>query len=562
MSLKLFDAFGKPAIDIDLNKEINRGGEGALFEYPARKEEVVKVYHDRGTLSTKVLSELMRLPDNFIKPLELFYDKQGFLKALSMKYLDTHRLHLLASIFNGPAATKAGFTEPIKQAIYASIVHSLVEAHKVGVVIGDLNPYNIFVSNKAEVYFIDVDSFQTKSRPHSGVMLPDIRDWVYSHISEKSDYYAISVMVFQLFTHLHPFKGVHKKIQKLEDRVFSKISVLSGDPDLIIPSFYEPFMDGVVKDEFVRIFQKDERFIPNVARGQVYTQSRIPVHKVSALVQAIAEGELTIRVIDIGVEDFDCSDNFFYIRKNTAIFTIYSTRTPGTYEKYCVSEQSQDCILGNTNVVITRHSRLYYCTPQGETEVKNFITPLNSFGHTNGSKVIYFDGRDDSYYLLDVDQILSGHIYQHKDVIYTKSITVQTGIVQSVLGNKWILDISLGNLRTLRTNVAVMDVYITPSGGYGVLEAKVGSQVEHHLFAVKGMKVELGSKLNSMSIIAEKGDHLYIPANGAMEVYRKADLAKVASIACKYVNEQTVLRCCNAGILALTGDTLYLLNKS
>jgi len=558
--MTLYDEYGKPSLTIDPSKEINRGGEGTIYEHPAMTGQVIKVYHQRGNLDQKVLKELMQLPDNFIKPLELFFDKQGFLKGLSMKYLDTHRLYLLANIFSKPAATKAGFTEKVKQDIYASLVSCLVSAHKLGIVIGDLNPYNVFVSNKAEVYFIDVDSFQTRSRPHSGVMLPEIRDWMYSHICDKSDYYALSVMVFQLFTHLHPYKGVHRKVQKLEDRVIQRISVLSGDPELIIPSFYEPFMDAMVRDEFFRIFQNAERFLPNVARGMVYPTT--PVAKVATFVQAIKEGELTIRTVDIDVEDFNCSDRFFYTRKDTEQFTIYRSTGPGAWNRYHVYTQAEGCILGNTNVVVTKYSTLYLLSTGGaDIEVKNFRVPPNSFMHINGKSAIYFDERNDAYYLLNVDQTLDSHIEVHKDTIYTKSITCQTGLVQSVMGNKWILDISAGVLRTLRTTVNVTDVFIVPSGEYGVVEVKSNSQVEHHLFAVKGMRVLLGPKLNGMSIIAEKGDHLYIPTNGAIDVYRKSDLAEVATIACKYVNEQSVLRCCNSGILCLTAGTLYLINK-
>jgi len=559
--MTLYDGYGKIALSVDTNKEINRGGEGTLYEHPKDSHQVIKVYHQRGNLSLQTLQELMVLPDNFIKPLELFYDKQGFLKGLSMKYLDTHKLHLLATIFSKPTATKAGFTEKVKQDIYAGMIASMIQAHKLGIVIGDFNPYNIFVSNKAEVYFIDVDSFQTKSRPHSGVMLPEIRDWLYNHIDDKSDYYALSVMVFQMFTHLHPYKGIHRKVQKFEDRVIRKISVLSNDPDLVIPAFYEPFSDRRVTDQFIKIFQDAERFVPNVSGG-VYTNAHVPVGKVSSFIQAIKEGELTVRTINLDVEDFDATDSFFYTRKDTDTFTIYRSTGPGAYAKHHVSTKAEGCILGNTNVVITRYSKLYNCTQQGEEEVKNFLIPSGSFGHTSNGKSIYFDSGSDSFIIIAVDQILNGHISSTMGSIYTKSVVVQTGIVQTVVGSKFIIDISLGHMTTLRTATNATDVYLCPSGKYGVIESKLGSQVEHFLFAVKGMRVELGPKLNGMCIIAERGDHLYIPTNGAMDVYRKSDLAKIATIACRFVTEQSVLRICNSGILCLTAGTLYLFNKS
>ena len=133
--MKLYDANSKPVLDIDTSKEINRGGEGAIYEHPTNPNVVVKVYHQNGNLTEQVLRELIKLPDNFIKPLELFYDKQMRVKGLSMKYLDTHKLVLLANIFNKAAASKGGFTDFIKTRIWENIVLSVLEAHKVEVVL-------------------------------------------------------------------------------------------------------------------------------------------------------------------------------------------------------------------------------------------------------------------------------------------------------------------------------------------------------------------------------------------------------------------------------------------
>lgn len=553
--MKLYNEQGVSLVDVDTSKEINRGGEGVIYEYPNRPTEVIKVYHAVGTLSTKVLTELMQLPNNFIKPLELFYDKQKRIKGLSMKYLDTHQLTLLSNIFNKASALKAGFTDKIKETIYANMCNSLLEAHRIGIVIGDLNPYNIFVNNKGEVYFIDVDSFQTASRAHSGTMLPEIRDWVFPKITENSDYFAAAIMVFQLFTHVHPYKGVHKTIKTLEERMIKRISILSNDKNLIVPSFFEPFADMKVDMEFHEIFHEDKRYLPHI--GKVYTNAFVPK---SSLVQSITEGDLVIKTISLDVEDFDCTNNYFYVRKDTDQFTVYECRLHGNYTKHR-EFTAHKCFLGNTNVVYVLYDRLYNATPANAELIHNFIEPFNSFMFYHAGKAIYFDGSTDTYSLLNIDDILNTtRINYHKEVIYTKSITVHSGILQNVLGTKWIIDISSG-MKVLRTNFNISDVYMCPSGKYGVLELISNNLTEHHLFSVTGMSVKLELKLDGMLRIAEKGDHLYFPANGAMEVYRKLDLAKVATIACKYVNEQSVLKACNAGILCFTGTTLYLLNK-
>lgn len=560
--MKLYDSVGKPSMDIDTSKEINRGGEGAIYEHPTTSNEVIKVYHTNGNLTEKVLKELMKLPDNFIKPLELFYDKQKRVKGLSMKYLDTHKLVLLAHIFNKAAASKAGFTNAIKKGIWENMILSITDAHREGIVIGDLNPYNIFVSTKAEVYFIDVDSFQTITRPHSGVMLAEIRDWLHNGITAESDSFAASIMLFQLFTHVHPYKGIHSKVKTLEERMIKRMSILSGDKDIIIPSFYEPFANKPTVEQFIEVFQNDKRFFPMLGgnmRAMTYTQTTIPV---ASMVQAITEGEMVIRTISIDVEDFDCTDELFYIRKDTDKFTIYSCRAKGDYTRMS-EHQGQAIFLGHTNVVLLHFGRLYNATGGIEELIHNFVEPLNSFMFYQAGKAIYFDGSSDTYCLLNINEILnSTKISFTRDTIYTKSVAITSGgILQSVMGMKWILDISGNTLKTLRTNLNIQDVYMVSSGRFGVAELKTNSGMEHHLFTVEGMQVTLGPKLNGMLHFAHKGDYLYIPSSGALEVYRTLDLAKVATIACKYVNEQSILRSCNAGILCLTAGTLYLLNK-
>lgn len=553
--MKLYNEQGISLVDVDISKEINRGGEGAIYEYPHRPTEVIKVYHTTGSISTKVLSELMQLPNNFIKPLELFYDKQKRIKGLSMKYLDTHSLTLLSNIFSKAAALKGGFTDKIKELIYANLCTNVLQAHNVGIIVGDLNPYNIFVNNKGDVYFIDVDSFQTPSRHHSGTMLPEIRDWIFPNVTEKSDYFAAAIMTFQLFTHVHPYKGMHKSVKSLEERMIKRMSLLSNDKDIVVPSFYEPFV-GAVNSEFYDIFQKDKRFLPKVGNAVMQQVTRLPTMQI----QTVTEGDLVIKIIAIDIEDFDCSNNYFYIRKDTDQFTVYDCKTQGNYTAHKQFE-AHKCFLGDANIVYVLYGKLYNALT--EELIHNFIEPFNSFMHYHAGKVIYFDGSTDTYSLLIIDEILnSTRISYHRESIYTKSIIVNLGIVQNVMGMKWIVDISLSVVKTLRTNLNIIDVYMCPSGNYGVLEIKSNNVTEHHLFAVTGMVIKTVLKLDGMLHFAEKGDYLYFPASGAMEVYRKLDFAKIATIACKYVNEQSVLKACNAGILCFTGTTLYLLNKT
>ena len=47
-----------------------------------------------------------------------------------------------------------------------NLTKELQALHSLGIVIGDLNQYNLFFSKKAEILFVDVDSYQTKDNNH------------------------------------------------------------------------------------------------------------------------------------------------------------------------------------------------------------------------------------------------------------------------------------------------------------------------------------------------------------------------------------------------------------
>lgn len=544
-------------LTLDTSKEINRGGEGAIYEHPSDKSLVIKVYHTTGSLSAIILQELMKLPDNFIKPLELYYDTKGALKGLSMKYLDTNKLILLSHVFNKGTAAKLGYTPPIKNKIYVNLCNGLVQAHRAGIVIGDFNPYNIFVNTSGEVFFIDVDSFQTHSKPHSGVMLPEIRDWLTHNIDQKTDYYALSVLVFQLFTHVHPYKGIHPKYKSLEERVVRHVSLLSGDKDLIIPAFYQP-LDKLSNLEFHAIFQEDKRAIPQLS---AWSGPVIAPQVILNTAVVYKEGDLTVKVLDTNVEEIDSIGVRFYTRKRRK-YVIYYQLSPGIANEKTPPITGDDVILGKTNTVIAENNTLTYYSPILVTKITNFNPAVNSFAHKHNGKMIFFEPDTDTYSLLDTDKILNGKsIGFQKGTIFVKSIGVTNGIVQTIPSMKAILDISQGVLKTVRTNLNVTDIHLTPSGAFGCVSIKDNKGVKSHLCKIDGMKLELGPEVDGMCSIAEAGDYLYVPADKALHVHRKFDMGRIAVLPCKYIDEQSVLKHCNAGILCLTGDILYLMKK-
>jgi len=238
--IKLYDSKGSSRFQVDISQEIDRGGEGSIIPHPKEKMQVLKIYHDGITpnITQQTWSYLNQLDNRFIKPLELFYNDSGTVLGFSMNLLDSSYFRI-SQIFTKSQCAKLGISESVKNKISKELVSVISEAHSKDIVIGDFNPYNIFINPKGDIQILDVDSFETPVLKHSGRLLNEIRDHYYlGKVSHESDYFSLAVNIFRVFTYVHPYKGIHKTWKQLEERAIKRISVLRNDPDLVIPAFY------------------------------------------------------------------------------------------------------------------------------------------------------------------------------------------------------------------------------------------------------------------------------------------------------------------------------------
>lgn len=121
----------------------------------------------------------------------------------------------------------------------------------------DGNEFNYMVTNKHdEVYFIDVNSFQTPHFPADAIM-PSIRDWHVArdpktnfHVWTKlSDWYSFAIISFYMFTAIHPFKGRHPQFTNMKtlmtDQMLACKSVLDPATQYPLGAVYQPFEDVI-----------------------------------------------------------------------------------------------------------------------------------------------------------------------------------------------------------------------------------------------------------------------------------------------------------------------------
>lgn len=126
----------------------------------------------------------------------------------------------------------------------------------------DLNELNILVKDTTfdDVYFIDVDSYQTKSFPATAIM-DSIRDRHATSYTNNTDWFSYGILSFQLFTGIHPFKGKHNKYSLLDDRMLHNISVFNKEVS-IPPIVSLTSIPQVYKDWYIALFEEGKRLGP------------------------------------------------------------------------------------------------------------------------------------------------------------------------------------------------------------------------------------------------------------------------------------------------------------
>lgn len=88
-------------VDIRNSKEIAAGGEGRILEHPTIANRVIKIYHTpRSNGFAKHLETLAMLPDNFIKPIEIYYDGNNKVAGFDMLYVKLSDFWLFNNLFN------------------------------------------------------------------------------------------------------------------------------------------------------------------------------------------------------------------------------------------------------------------------------------------------------------------------------------------------------------------------------------------------------------------------------------------------------------------------------
>ena len=141
--------------------------------------------------------------------------------------------------------------------------------HSHGILIVDLNEMNFLVApDFGNVYFIDVDSYQTAHYPATALM-DSIRDRHSSGFTPLTDWFSFGIISFQMLVGIHPYKGKHPDLGTLDERMHANVSVLNAA--VTIPAVCQPFsvIPTAYREWYMALFERGERVPPPEATGTI-----------------------------------------------------------------------------------------------------------------------------------------------------------------------------------------------------------------------------------------------------------------------------------------------------
>lgn len=240
------------------------GGEAEVY---LKNDVAYKIYHNPAKMiPEKKIRELQLLNDrsNIITPKQIVYDLNDSPIGFGMTFI--HNAEPICKLFTNSFKNNNNITEQDVNSLIQIIQDTIDFIHRYNCVIVDLNELNLLVPDSYnDVFFIDVDSYQTPSFRATAIMNA-VRDPLVTNNqwSFASDWFAFAVVSFQLWIGIHPYKGSHPSYNKKEwlQRMQDGVSIF--DPQSTLPRMCNS-LDIIPTSHYEwlkAVFTKNERCSP------------------------------------------------------------------------------------------------------------------------------------------------------------------------------------------------------------------------------------------------------------------------------------------------------------
>ncbi|HNC58880.1 MAG TPA: hypothetical protein PLP33_25875 [Leptospiraceae bacterium] len=286
-------------VKLDQSNFIASGGQAEVFGIGSK---VYKIYTDPKFLIPKLkIQELSVLSEPYIiKPQKLVFDERDREVGYSAFRIpkNSHQLvQLYTKTFKADKKLDLNKCLEIVDFIRKGYLH----IHKHNILVVDGNENNFIVSEDFKiVYFLDVDSYKTKTFPPVAVM-PSIQDYSATgsnnryDATENTDWYSFGIVSFNLITNIHPFKGKYQpfegsnipKDERLFERMKQNISVFN--PNVTYPKAQVLDFNLIPKsyrDWYEAVFDKGLRCKP----PDSFTASAQPLQPIKKAVSSVRFG--------------------------------------------------------------------------------------------------------------------------------------------------------------------------------------------------------------------------------------------------------------------------------
>ena len=391
--MEIYIQGNKNKIKLDKRHFISQGGEGSIF---ARRGIVYKIYtNPKSMIPHAKIKELSSIKNsNVIKPERIVLDNRQKPVGYTMKHISN--TYALCQIFPKAFRDRTGMDTKNVLELIQKMQKTISDIHKEKILVVDLNEMNFLVNKKFEdIFFIDVDSYQTNSFSATAIM-DSIRDRHSSTFSELTDWFSFGIVSFQMFIGIHPYKGIHPFLKGFDERMNANIPVFHKD--VKFPKVCLPFdiIPQAYKDWFKAIFFDGKRLSP-------------PSDPVELIVIPVV-----VKTV-MGNEDFDIKEIFEYDSNIIKYISINGVRATITSKDLYIS-QKKITQINNKNIHIA-------------------ITPLTDkiiSASLVNSNILLYNASDGTTPVYD---ILADDIMSYQGRVYIKNSDTISEITFVEMGN-------------------------------------------------------------------------------------------------------------------------------
>ncbi len=256
---------GRGDITLRPSDHVATGGEGSVYK---AGQTVIKLYTD----PTKMVREGMADKLSLLAQIQHPYIVSP--SGLVMKnnkpigyYMPLVEGEGFSKLFTTSFRQREGITDDDTHLLVKRMQEVVHEAHTHKALMVDANELNWLAYMKGKDGFepriIDVDSWAVGKWPAT-VIMPSIQDPHTKGFTELTDWYAWGIVSFQLYTGVHPYKGVLKgyKPAEMVKRMQDNASVFEKDVRLNRAVRDFSCIPAPLLDWYVATFQHGERMIP------------------------------------------------------------------------------------------------------------------------------------------------------------------------------------------------------------------------------------------------------------------------------------------------------------